>query len=212
MKNALLLTSLRYLRLRDEKGRRLAFRNLIATFIITALLSAPFIFMATANYFHKDGFVDKVGSFSSVLTGFYVAGLLAVATFSATMGNLDGAITVGRIILPARLPNDLPRELTRREYVCAIFGYLSFLSLFTTLLAISVVTLAEACPPLRDFSAYQGDRHIFVSKDVFRAIPIMFFSLLVAHLTIVTCHGLYYLMDRLYAKSPELLPEASDHD
>lgn len=206
MKNALLLTSLRYLRLRDERGRRLAFRNIAATLALTAALSAPFIAISTSNYFHKDGFIDKVGSFSSVLTGFYVAGLLAVATFASSMGNLDGVIHIGRIILPGREEADPARDLTRREYVCAIFGYLSAMSLFTTLLSITIVTIAEALPALHDFEIHRGGYDLKVYKDVLRIAPIAVFSTLVSHLTVVTCHGLYYLMDRLYAQSPEILP------
>jgi len=209
MENALLLTPLRYLRLRDEKGRRLALRNLIASFLLTALLSVPFIFVEKANYFNKDGFIDKVGSFSSVLTGFYVAGLLAVATFSDKLGNLDGAIQVGRIVLPPT-KNEPVRHLTRREYVCAIFGYLSFLSLFTTLLSITSVIIAQALPAMTDMSVSLGQRRLELPDTFVRAVPILMFSALVAHLAVVTCHGLYYLMDRLYAKKAKLLPSHDD--
>lgn len=212
MDNRILFTPLRYIRLRDSRGRLLLTRNLAVTIILSVVLSSPFLILSTSNYFHKDGFVDKLGSFSSVLTGFYVAGLLAVATFSAKLGDLDTPMDVGPAILPPAAPDEEAVKLTRREYVCTIFGYLAFLSLFTTLLSITVVILSTGMPIVTDIDLTLGTRKIYVDREVLRGVPIVLFGLLAAHLAIVTCHALYYLMDRLYARKPELLPERADED
>lgn len=211
MDNRILFTPLRYLRLRDEKGRLLLTRNLLATLSLAALLSLPFLVVSTSNYFHKDGFIDKLGSFSSVLTGFYVAGLLAVATFSAKLGDLDTPMDVGPAILPKAGPEEEDLHLTRREYVCTIFGYLAFLSLFTTLLSISIVILTSGMPLVTDLDLSVGNRTIHIDREAFRGVPILLFGVLSAHLAVVTCHSLYYLMDRLYAQKPKLLPERPEH-
>lgn len=207
MENRILFTPLRYIRLRNARGGLLLKRNLLVTFSLAACLSLPFLALSTSNYFHKDGFIDKLGSFSSVLTGFYVAGLLAVATFSAKLGDLDTPMDVGPAILPALEPDEEDVKLTRREYVCTIFGYLAFLSLFTTLLSITIVILTSGMPPITGLDLTVGKGTIHVDREIFRAIPILLFGLLAAHLAVVTCHALYYLMDRLYARKPELLPE-----
>lgn len=208
MDNRVLLTPLRYLRLRDERGRRLLMRNLIATAAVTLMFTLPFLIASHANYFHKDGFVDKVGAFSSVLTGFYVAGLLAVATFSEKLGGLDAPIEVGKIIL--KTSGEPDQFLTRRQYVCTIFGYLAFLSLAITLISITTVILSSAIPARLDIKDAVGRYPIHVPHDVIRGIAIACFGIVVAHLSVVTCHALYYLIDRLYAKKPELLPEQQD--
>jgi hypothetical protein len=207
MGNRILFTPLRYLRLRDEGGRLLLTRNLFATLLLAALFSLPFLVVSTSNYFHKDGFIDKLGSFSSVLTGFYVAGLLAVATFSAKLGDLDTPMDVGPAILPKGAPDEKDIHLTRREYVCTIFGYLAFLSLFTTLISITVVILTSGISAVTNFDLAVGKNSIHFDREIFRSVPILLFGLLAAHLAVVTCHSLYYLMDRLYAQKPKLLPE-----
>lgn len=211
MDNRILFTPLRYLRLRDGKGRLLLTRNLIATLSLAALLSLPFLVVSTSNYFHKDGFIDKLGSFSSVLTGFYVAGLLAVAAFSAKLGDLDTPMDVGPAILPKTAPDEDDVHLTRREYVCTIFGYLAFLSLFTTLASITIVILTSGMPAIADVNFSVSNRTIHIDREVFRGVPILLFGVLSAHLAVVTCHSLYYLMDRLYAQRPQLLPERPEH-
>lgn len=211
MDNRILFTPLRYLRLRGADERRLATRNLRATISLAAILSVPFLLATHSNYFHKDGFIDKVGSFSSVLTGFYVAGLLAVATFSAKLGDLDTPMDVGPAILPKTEPDEEDVWLTRREYVCTIFGYLAFLSLFTTLLSISIVILTSGIPAIPDVDFSVRNWQFHIDREIFRSLPIVLFGLLVAHLAVVTCHGLYYLMDRLYAKKPEVLPERQEY-
>ena len=65
-------------------------------------------------------------------------------------------------------------------------------------------------PVVTDLDFALGKRTVHVDREIFRGVPIMLFGLLAAHLAVVTCHALYYLMDRLYARKPELLPERPD--
>lgn len=48
-------------------------------------------------------------------------------------------------------------------------------------------------------------------QTVGRAAIVMGFNLVLAHLLVTTCHGLYYLIDRLYAKKPVLLSKTTGH-
>jgi len=169
---------------------------------IAALLLLPFGMMPAANLFHKDGYVEKIGSFSSVLTGFYVAGLLAVATFATALGDLDKKIERGPIILPARDQEIGDYHLTRREYVCQMFGYLAALSLLISVLSIIVVVICQTIgrPPHTAFG-YIWD---------FKKLRLLFgglYDLLVAHLIVTTAIGLYYFVDRLYVKEPKISPK-----
>lgn len=132
---------LRYLSLEDALGRSLYKRDLLGMFLVTVFITAPFILVPGANFFHKDGFVDKAGSFSSVLTGFYVAGLVAVATFPRDKRGLDKTIEVGPVRIRVRRDEE-PVSLSRREYVCAMFSYLAFMSMALTITSIVCVTTA----------------------------------------------------------------------
>ncbi|MDR6146148.1 hypothetical protein QE363_001941 [Sphingomonas sp. SORGH_AS870] len=231
MDNRVLVTPLNYLRLVDYRRVRLIYQNITAHLVLFILFSAPFLIFEKANFFHKDGFIDKLGSFSSVLTGFYVAGLLAVATFGEH-GTNDKPITVGPIILPKRRhhllgwrrnanpsggesefeDDDLAddQHLSRREYVCYMFGYLAFASLVITIFSIVVVSVLSAGSQIRPLHHQLGAYRLTVKPDFFRGMMVIAVSAYLSHVIITTCRALYYLTDRLYAKEPELLPRTDD--
>jgi hypothetical protein len=192
----------KYLNLRTERGWRIVIRDLPATVALAMVLLAPFGLIAEANLFHKDGYVEKIGAFSSVLTGFYVAGLLAVATFSTALGDLDKTIEHGAIILLSNNEDLADHRLTRREYVCQMFGYLATLSLAISLLSILAVVVAQAVggPPHIAFG------YTWYFKPI-RLIVGGLFDILVSHLVVTTSIGLYYFVDRLYTKEPRIKPK-----
>ncbi|WP_048707403.1 hypothetical protein [Microvirga massiliensis] len=210
VRGSVLTYPLSYLSLKDEGGRRLFRRNSVAVLVVVAVMSAPFI-LFDANYFGDKGFLDRFGSFAAVLTGFYIAALVGVASFASSVGDLDGEIEVGRISRPVPNPaegEDLEEYLTRRQYVCSMFGYLAFVSLVLSVGAIMlIVAAAPARSAVNAISGWSGAQTAQGAKDVLRAIVIVGFNLVLAHLLVTTCHGLYYLIDRLYAKKPTLLPK-----
>ncbi|RWM70817.1 MAG: hypothetical protein EOR81_32295 [Mesorhizobium sp.] len=185
--------------MKDESGRALFLRNGLAAILIAIILTLPFGF-TDANYFGDKGFLDRFGGFSAVLTGFYIAALVGIASFAPSIGDLDEQIEVGKI---TRIDDDGESEnLTRRQYVCSMFGYLSFVSLF-----ISVFAIFSAI-----FSSFHVIDIIFNVAGfrinfsfVIYLLAIFFINLIISHMVVTTCHGLYYLIDRLYAKKPKLL-------
>lgn len=194
---------LRYLFLRDDKGRRLFRRDAVGTVVTALLLTVPFI-LTNANYFGERGFLDRFGAFCAVLTGFYIAALVGIASFTSSVGNLDDEIEVGRIVLKGKgLQDDL--YLSRRQYVCAIFGYLSFLSLLLSLLAMALIVLAQSLVTiLPQFFESLGIAAWWAST-VIPAILVACMGILIAQMIVTTFHGLYYLIDRLYEVQPKLL-------
>ncbi|NIJ34177.1 hypothetical protein [Sphingomonas oligoaromativorans] len=195
---------LRYLTLEDARGRRLVWRDMPGMLGLLALMSLPFLFIPGANFFHKDGFVDKIGTFSSVLTGFYVAGLVAVATFPRNLDGLDKVIEIGAILLPSA---DGERErLTRREYVCAMFGYLAFMSMIVTIVAIGCVTVSDWFQHISGLHATIGNRQVGIPRRWLRGVPLVGGNIVLSSLFMTTIRALYYLIDRLYVTSPKPLP------
>lgn len=210
MRGSVLTYPLSYLSLKDEGDSRLFRRNWIAVLVVVTIMSAPFI-LFDANYFGDKGFLDRFGSFAAILTGFYIAALVGVASFASSVGDLDGEIEVGRISRPVPVPaeGDDPEEyLTRRQYVCSMFGYLAFVSLA---LSVGAILLIVAADPGRiavnAMAGWFGVQPVQCPREVLRAIVIVGFNLVLAHMLVTTCHGLYYLIDRLYAKKPQLLPK-----
>lgn len=186
--------SLRYLLLRRGNDRLLVWRDTPLLLGILVTYAGMAYSIDNVNFFGPDGFVDRVGSLTSTLTGFYVAALVAVAAFASSHADIDQEIKVGPVHQNRSVEGDVERDpLTRREYVCAIFGYVSLLALALSIFSIIVVTLAEAIqvPDSRDAVLFSL---ILLIKHFIAAV----YVLAVAHLLISTSHGLYYLSYRLY--------------
>ncbi|MBY5763584.1 hypothetical protein [Rhizobium leguminosarum] len=199
---------LSYLMLTDESKKMLYRRNLVALAILSLAVSAPFI-IADANFFGDKGFLDRIGSFSAVLTGFYIAALVGIASFSTSIGDLDEEIEVGPIFRQSS--EGVTERLTRRQYVCALFGYLSFVSLIISLGSILLIVVGSTKTDLLStLSAFPEARAAFeTSSRWIRDLAVLAISLVISHMFVTTCHGLYYMIDRLYYKEARLLDKSS---
>src|SRR6266481_5305479 len=131
---------LRYFRLVNDEKRHIDF---FPTLILALLITAPFVVLHDTPFFHKDGFLDKLLVLTSALTGFYVAALVAAATFSHP--DLDKVFKAGPVALITRDADGkkITEHLTRREFVCTIFGYLAFSSLTISLFSSLFIGLSE---------------------------------------------------------------------
>ena len=194
---------LRYFRLRNKTKSHL---DAWPTLMLTAILAAPFIYLPGTNFFHSGGFLDKVLLLTVALTAFYVAALVAVATFSHP--DLDKTISVGIIALVSKDDDGqrIQEHLSRREFSCYIFGYLAFASMMFSI-------FASAAIPLSDFKADAQTPYwiswLLQPAHAFwmRSGLIVLFDAAIAHVAVVTSLGLYYLMDRLYRHEPKVLTE-----
>lgn len=193
----------KYIRLRNEGGTLLFFRDFVPMIVLVFIFAMPFIVFEQVNFSRASGFVDRIGSISSVLSGFYIAALVAVASFAASIGDMDEEIKVGKIYQS----KNSKESLTRREYVCAIFGFLAFLSL--TISIISAFALIVA-PVITD--SVDSNKLTFGSIEIqllwwLRTVCVVLYCTLFSMMIVTTFYGLYYLTDRIYAKSPEILPK-----
>lgn len=198
-----LLFPLIYLRLENAAGKLVIRRDLVAWLLVSIALAMPCIVFESVNYFHKDGLVDKVGTFSSVLIGFYVAALIAVATLNSSFIDLDRKIEVGVVRRPSTKDGVQGGELSRREYVCYMFGYMAFVSLFVSLTSLIVVAVAPIVTPFFIHLKISSYSHTY-SHHCLRAGLIIGYSIILASLAITTVRGLYYLMDRIYYAPPQV--------
>ncbi|MEW6090051.1 MAG: hypothetical protein AB1647_03890 [Pseudomonadota bacterium] len=202
---------LRYLTLKDEDKHALFRRNGLAVFLVAAFLTLPFL-LPGANYFGDDGFLDRFGSVAAVLTGFYVAALVGIASFPSSLGDLDDVMEVGKVFGRECDDDGNPVALTRRQYVCAMFGYLAFMCLSVSTAAVLLVVVTDvtkssflqALPDQWTSAAWFEKNFVWVVRAVFIGL----LNLAIAHMIVTTFHGLYYLIERLYDKKPELLPKA----
>jgi hypothetical protein len=192
---------LNYFRLRADEKRRL---DALATAVVAALLGLPFILFGGV-FFSPDGFLDKLINVTAALGGFYVAALVAAATFAHP--DLDKVIKSGPVALVTRDASGqrITEALTRREFACTIFGYLAFASILFSIVAAMAVGLSRnsAIPGLL---ASGGGVSLYLAV---RAVFIVAFVIPAAHIAVVTGLGLYYLMDRLYRQDRAIITPKS---
>jgi hypothetical protein len=195
-----LLYPLRYFSLENGEKRWL---DTLVTMFLAALIAAPFVLIPGASFFHPNGFLDKLLVLTSALTGFYVAALVAAATFSHP--DLDKTIRSGPIALITKDDdgNRIRELLTRREFVCIIFGHLAF----------ATFMLSVASSFLIGLSGIDYIKVFFFAKVILwvRAFVIIGLSAAVGHVIVATALGLYYLMDRMYRHDRKITSRKTAH-
>lgn len=131
------------------------------------------------RFFGEGGLVTTATNLFGVLIGFFITALAAVATFSNRAVdkplNGEGAFVDGK-------------ELTRRQFLCFLFGYLTFLSFclfFTSMAAAAIHGRAWAA-------------HVGVYAQPLRFASLLLFSFALAHLFSICLLGMHYLIYRLH--------------
>lgn len=125
----------------------------------------------------EKGILISVQNLLTLLIPFFVAGLAAVAT--AGREGLD-TVTAG---IPMQLGK---RSLTRREFVCYMFGYLAWISL----VLFAMIIVAKAIAP----SLHQA---VPIYMPYVRIVSFAVFMFLLGHMIVTTLWGLFYLTDRI---------------
>lgn len=188
-----------YLRLRNEAGSLVLWRDLIPVILIVVATVMFFEAIPSSNFYGKDGFVEKMGGITSSLTGFYIAGLLAVATFTVNQSALDQPIKIGPVFLGK---GDARQSLSRREYVCLMFAYLSALSLAYSLFSAFSGAGAEAIAKELTGSSATVRGITLNARWIVGLLGEVGVGILVSHVALTTGYGLYYLTKKIYEREP----------
>lgn len=170
-----LLKPLYYLRIKHDQK-----------FIIDVML--PLIIAAIAlllinnsplqlRFIGDNGFVKLVNNLLQILVGFFVASLAAVATFQRS--GMDEPMV-------GTSPTLNKKKVTRRQYLCYMFGYLSFM----TISLYFVGGILELMMPT--IKLMLGN-----SFNQFRQVGIFVYLTLVANIILTTMLALHFLTDRL---------------
>lgn len=191
-----------YARLQRENGSRLIFGQVFTALLLSLTITSLWTLIGAPNSFAKDGLVDGLGSLSSLLAGFYVAGLVAIATFFRENSSLDDVIKNGPVILGKG--TDHEESFTRRQYICSMFGFLVGLSFFLAISSVVArVSVFEVSKILVDFSIKTLYCEIKI-HNLLEFIIVWFWLFIFIWQIEITLRGLYYLMDRIYDVRPKL--------
>lgn len=182
-----LLTPVAYLKIRrDDKLLEELFIPLALT-----TLTIITIYLAGEKFsvFGSPGLIVSIVSYLQLLSGFYITALAAIATFNRD--GMDDPMLGDPPTLEMR-NSLLPEKLSRRRFLCFLFGYLAFGSL---MLYIGGTIITLAAPILKsqlDTTTIVILRWAIATIYIFCTFNILITSLL----------GMYYLTDRLHQSPP----------
>lgn len=173
-----LLNGFSFLRVRYEEQNTYA----VVSIAIAIVVAAVYWFVPTKPALMGDlGLLKDLKDFVQVLFPFYVGALAAVATFNRE--GLDDVTVGGKATV--RIGERLV-ELTRRQFICRLFGYCAVLSIF---LFVGVVVAKLVAP--------WGIAAVAGCGPYLRTATVFAFSLGFAHLIVISLWGIYYLANRL---------------
>lgn len=176
---------LSYLRIKNSHLKQFSFY--IPAFLTIIFIAMYLLLPIKLNIFNENGLIKSISNFLSLLIGFYIASLAAIATFQNE--NLDKKIQGEKAILEhIRGGQELSEELTRRRFLCLLFGYCSLASIFLFLLGI--------------FSQLLQDNLREIIPNIYHSFFIVLFLVVYIfvffNLIVTTLLGLNYLTDRIH--------------
>ncbi|NVJ58208.1 MAG: hypothetical protein HWE19_17780 [Vibrionaceae bacterium] len=164
-------------------------QKFIVDALLPMLLAALSFFLIVSskhdfNIVGDKGLIDHVNGLLQMLVGFFVASLAAVATFQRP--GMDEPMQG----IPPTLNG---RGLTRREFLCYMFGYLAFVSIVTYLFS-GVVKLS--LPALK----------LTLSSNIYEMtsqLGLFGYLVVVFNILITTLLALFFLTDRIVRAEPQ---------
>jgi hypothetical protein len=155
--------------------------------------SGLYLLPISVPIFAERGLISIISELLQILTGFYIASLAAIATF-----NKEG--------MDSTMPGDPPTlktmyrgkikiiELSRRRFLCLMFGYLSFMGILLYFLGSGANLLRENAIEIIPFYWRPFAKWGFIT----------FYLFLVSNLVVTTLLGLFYMADRIHRTDPTL--------
>jgi hypothetical protein len=160
----------------------------IACTILLILLPRPL------PVFGGDGLIKVITGILQILTGFYIASLAAVATFDKQ--GMDDPMPGKPIALNVKRRGHTKSEiLTRRRFLCLLFGYLALLSFFLYFLGAIANLVTDNVKYLLPVASHSLIKWGFVFAYLF----------LTVNLVTTTLHGLYYMVDRIHRADAKIV-------
>jgi hypothetical protein len=190
-----ILTPMRYLRIRQ--GVSLFKSKAVYDWVLPLALSIPATYIGykySIGIFSEKGVIGGFQKLLEILVPFYIAALAAVATFARE--GLDEPLKGHAATVSIRHANGewIEHVLTRRQFICYLFGYLSFLSLvlFVVILFLNLVSQKSGAVFHETFGGYLSYAKMFV---------IYIFMVPIWQMIVTTLLGVYFMSERLMVMS-----------
>lgn len=189
---AKLFRPLDYLRIKhSEKLWVDYYAPLVMTFLfIIFIYNLPL----SLKIFGDKGLIEIITGILQILTGFYIASLAAISTFNKKGMDdiMPGEPPTLKVSYRGSIRTD---RLTRRRFLCLMFGYLAYLSLILYFLGETANLIKENAMIIVAVQYHAMVKWVFVSIYLF----------LSNNLIITTLLGLYYMVDRIHRSDPKAI-------
>ena len=177
----ILITPLNYMKISHENKFAL---DIVIPFFISILVCFFFYYLSYENMIGDNSIIYRINSILGILIGFFIASLAAVSTFDRPeMDNIMEGI-------PPTL-HKLP--LTRRQFLCYLFGYLSFVT-------INIILISDT------MNVFSVDIINLISTNTF--IYILIFTpyfFLITNIFITLFLGLSFLTENIHKKKKSII-------
>lgn len=134
------------------------------------------------------GVVESVNGLMTMLIGFYIASLAAIASFPSDTLNLPMKGRAPEVSI-RRGKKNKKEVLTRRRFLCILFGYCAFISIFIYVIGVVSIMLLPSA-----FTFPLFIELLVIFKIAWMSIYFFFSS----SLLLTTLLGLHYLIDRMH--------------
>ncbi|WP_086110813.1 hypothetical protein [Xenorhabdus vietnamensis] len=184
-----LLSPLNYLKIKHEEKTWYDFY-----LPLTGAIFVSIVYCYLPNQFKligSNGLISQVNGLLQVLIGFYIAALAAVSTFGNA--RIDDVMAGTPPTLKESFRGKMsPVKLTRRRFICYLFGYLALLSfgLFSLGLITSLVG--------QNFAVWFADVTSLRCLMALKVVFVFFYFLVLLNIVTTTLLGLYFLAVRIH--------------
>ncbi|MCX5615378.1 hypothetical protein NQF87_00060 [Bombella sp. TMW 2.2559] len=177
----LILPVRRYFRIRNKQKNRIDKWSVFFGFVISFSAFSPNFQISGEN-----GLTSEMGAFLAALAGFFITALAAIATFPGTK---DYSLE-----MPLRGEGVFLGEdcLSRRQFYCILFGYLSEISIILVLLCSFLPLFIKIIP-----SSFLIPCFVFIGRFLFLCMVLPFFC----HMLATFMLGLVFLSVRMHENS-----------
>ncbi|EBS2696121.1 hypothetical protein ZQ65_24090 [Salmonella enterica subsp. enterica serovar Newport] len=157
----------------------------ITAIAITIVIS---VLPKSVSIIGKDSLVSLVNGILQILSGFYIASMAAVATFSKE--GMDD-------VMQGEPPKLKKQKLTRRKFLTYLFGYLAFMS-------IALYFIGGA---LQLTSSSIKELHL---SSILKAALLFCYLTAVCNIIYTTALGMFFMIDKMHDEKTKLIIKDQD--
>lgn len=187
-----LFSPLNYLRIKHDEKKWYDFR--VPALGATMAMAVYYFCHEHIPLVGGSGLIVQVNGLLQVLIGFYIAALAAVSTFSNSTIDEVMAGDSPTIVEKYR-GTKLKVELTRRRFVCFLFGYLALMSFILFSVGLVSILLGKM------ISLWVVEISSLETLWILKTIFVGLYSLILLNLITTTLLGLYFLSVRFHQSS-----------